>query len=237
MLINLYALRTDSRILVNQVSKDIDEPEFQELITTFLSEHVNHNTILFDCLQTPTNTTSTLLLLNQPITVYPSALATFYAPSDICGTGGMRSERIRAIPAWRGGPGRYDCVLIRDNPDQLDGRGGFRSYSVGRVRLFFTFTMLRTQFSCALVHNYSPIDDHPDENTGMWIVQRATSMHRPQARVIPLDLILRAVHLIPVYGYEKAVLGKTHAPEHSLDDFEWFYVNKFVDHHAYEVLF
>lgn len=103
--------------------------------------------------------------------------------------------------------------------------------------MFFTFSILRTNFSCALIHDYIPVGDHPDENAGMWIMQRATSGHQPRARVIPLHSILRAAHLIPVYGYEEAILPKTCMPEHSLDDFDLFYVNKFVDHHACEVLF
>ncbi|OAX31238.1 hypothetical protein K503DRAFT_654751, partial [Rhizopogon vinicolor AM-OR11-026] len=48
----------------------------------------------------------------EKITLYTSAVATFYAPSDISGIGGMRYERIRAVYTWRNGPGRYDCVFI-----------------------------------------------------------------------------------------------------------------------------
>ncbi|KAG6875229.1 hypothetical protein C0992_004678 [Termitomyces sp. T32_za158] len=42
------------------------------------------------------------------IRVYPSAVATFYAPSNISGIGGMFRERIRAVSSWHGGPARYD---------------------------------------------------------------------------------------------------------------------------------
>jgi len=47
-----------------------------------------------------------------PIMTYNSAVAKFYAPSDILGIHGMRKERIRATPKWRKGPGRFDTVLI-----------------------------------------------------------------------------------------------------------------------------
>ena len=49
------------------------------------------------------------------ISIYPSALATFHAPSDISGVGGMRRERIRAMKSWRKGPGCYDTVFVNMN--------------------------------------------------------------------------------------------------------------------------
>ena len=161
----------------------------------------------------------------------------FHAPSDICGTGGMRAECIRAISTWQGTSGRYNCILIRRSSTQLDDLRGFQRYSVARVRLFFTFTFLAVDYSCALVHDFLPVDEEPDQNTGMWVVRRATLGCRPRARVIPLHSILRAAHLIPVYGYEETMLLKTRTPETSLDDFEYFYMNKFADHHAFEVAF
>ena len=33
------------------------------------------------------------------ISVFPSAVAYFYAPSDVCGVKGMRKERIRFVPS------------------------------------------------------------------------------------------------------------------------------------------
>ena len=36
------------------------------------------------------------------ISVYHSAVARFYAPSDLCGTGGMYHERIWSTPNWHG---------------------------------------------------------------------------------------------------------------------------------------
>jgi len=49
---------------------------------------------------------------NVPIVMYNSAVAKFYAPSNMLGIHGMRKERIRAIQKWRNGPGHYDIVLI-----------------------------------------------------------------------------------------------------------------------------
>ncbi|KAH9014264.1 hypothetical protein EDB85DRAFT_1876526, partial [Lactarius pseudohatsudake] len=50
------------------------------------------------------------------IIVYPSAVATFYAPSDISGIGGMHCERIYAVKSWRKGPGRYDTIFFNADP-------------------------------------------------------------------------------------------------------------------------
>ena len=119
-LIYLFSWCTDSRISVEWVSRDINQPDLQNLIITFLSQCVDHNSIFFDYMQTLTGTTSTLPHFNQPITIFPSTVAIFYAPSDICGTGGMWAEHICAIPTWQEGPGCYDCVLIWHNCGPLD---------------------------------------------------------------------------------------------------------------------
>ncbi|KAH7921240.1 hypothetical protein BV22DRAFT_1019790, partial [Leucogyrophana mollusca] len=53
--------------------------------------------------------------------------------------------------------------------------------------------------------------------------------------VIHTDTIYRAAHLIPVYGVEFVPDNlKFH---HSYDAFHTFYVNKYADHHAFEIAF
>jgi hypothetical protein len=99
--------------------------------------------------------------------VYHSAIATFFAPSDLSGVSGMRNERIRALPSWRNGPSRYDMVLVSTN-SQLDGMLGL---DVGRVHLFFSFTHEYIKYPCALISWYDLVSDSPDEDTGMWIVR------------------------------------------------------------------
>ena len=51
--------------------------------------------------------------------------------------------------------------------------------------------------------------------------------------VIHLDCIVRAAHLIAVYGNE--VVPESLTLHDSLDTFQSFYVNKFIDHHAFEI--
>jgi hypothetical protein len=169
---------------------------------------------------------------DETISIYTSAVATFYSPSDLCGTQGMRRERIRAIPSWRRGPGRYDCVFVNTDPTAE----GMRGLDIARVRLFFSFKFRDKFYPCALVHWYSRIGDGPGENTGMWRVrQDCNADGSPSAAVIHLDSIVRAAHLIAVYG--KEFIPKGLSPGQSLDLFRTYYVNKFIDHHSFEIAF
>jgi hypothetical protein len=166
------------------------------------------------------------------IRVYTSAVATFYAPSDISGVGGMRYERIHAVDTWRNGPGRYDCVFVSTD----SAAEGMRGFDIARVKLLFSFKHEGTIYPCALVHWYSHVGDSPDEDTGMWVVEpdcREDGAHF--AAVIHLDTIFRAAHLIPVYGDE---FVPTHLSfTQTLDAFRTFYINKYIDHHAFEIAF
>lgn len=166
------------------------------------------------------------------IYVHSSAIATFYAPSDICGTGGMRRERMHAVTSWRRGKPRYDCVFV--NTDECE--RGMRGLSVARARVFFSVTVNRIKYPCALVHWYSRLGDSPDENTGMWVVEPdILDDGRPRTAIIHLDTIVRLAHLLPIYGEEVAPRGVKYTD--SLDTFIEFYVNKFADHHAFEIAF
>lgn len=169
---------------------------------------------------------------SEKITVYNSASATFYAPSDLSGIGGMRHERIRAVQSWRKGPPRYDCVFVVTD----DMAEGMRSLDVARVRLFFSFTYAGIYYPCALVHWFSRVGDNPDEDTGLWVVEPdRTADGSPIAAVIHLDTVLRAAHLIGVYGGD--ILPKELSFTDSLDAFHSFYVNKYIDHHAFQIAY
>ncbi|KAF9230397.1 hypothetical protein BU15DRAFT_16182, partial [Melanogaster broomeanus] len=52
------------------------------------------------------------------IKVFNSAVATFVAPSDPSGIGSMRREHIHAVPSWRRGLARYDCVFVSTDDTQ-----------------------------------------------------------------------------------------------------------------------
>ena len=64
-----------------------------------------------------------LLPINGKISVFHSATATFYAPSDPSGTHGIQRERIRSTPSWRGRGPRRDCAFIVED-ETKPGMGG-----------------------------------------------------------------------------------------------------------------
>lgn len=185
------------------------------------------------------------------ISVFHSATAIFFAPSDISGVGGMRKEVIRATPLWRGGSPRYDCVYVVTDGEME----GFRGLSVARVKLFFSFKLMDRSNECALVHWFKTVGEAPDKDTGMWVVEpdyididvvpnrRNRAGAPPQApiqenrkpllSIISVDTILRAAHLVPVYGEGFIPVGTQYSD--SLDKFDQFFVNKYIDHHSYEI--
>ncbi|KAG1882265.1 hypothetical protein F4604DRAFT_1879625 [Suillus subluteus] len=164
--------------------------------------------------------------------VFNSAAATFYAPSDPSGIGGMRRKHIRACPLWRNEYPRNDCIFINTGSDAE----GMRGLEVARVICFFSFNHNWEVYPCALIHWFEKIGDDPDENTGMWMV--APSFHEDGSKniaVIHIETIFRAAHLIPIYGSK--YIPHTLKFYHSLDTFHSFYVNKYADHHAFEIAF
>ncbi|KAI0669170.1 hypothetical protein C8Q78DRAFT_978303 [Trametes maxima] len=170
---------------------------------------------------------------NGSVTVFPSAIATYYAPSDPSGPRGMRREWIRSAASWRGGGPRRDCVFVAQDTAQL----GFRGLLVARVRLFFSFSFQGVVYPCALVSWFSAVGDEPDRDTGMWVVTPDLDPERrPFMDIIHLDSIVRGAHLIGVVS-EGSFLPYEVGPAHSLDIFQKFFVNKYIDHHAHEIAF
>ncbi len=144
----------------------------------------------------------------------------------------MRREHIRATPSWYRGPPRYDCVLAEKDPS----KEGFRGLHAAQVRLLMSFLCNDIEYPCALVRWFSPVGDEPDDLTGMWVVEPDyTADGSLLYGVVHLDTILRAAHLIPVFG--DAIIPADFHYSQSLDAFNAYYINKFADHHAHEVAF
>jgi hypothetical protein len=164
--------------------------------------------------------------------IHHSASAVYYAPSDLSGIGGMHREIIRAVPSWRNGPPRKDCVFIqRDDTIQ-----GFQGLHVAQVLHFLQFKFCDVSYPTALVQWFIPIDDEPCCDTGMWIVAPELDEHHNRiTSIVHLDCVLRAAHLIPVYGANR--LPRDVSFSNSLDAFQAYYVNKFADHNSHEISF
>ena len=80
------------------------------------------------------------------------------------------------------------------------------------------------------------ISDGPDEDTGMWVVQPDLDVNGQHAlEVVHVHSILCGAHLIPIYRWNQLPLDTHYAD--SLDTFQAYYVNKYIDHHAFEITF
>ncbi len=82
----------------------------------------------------------------------------------------------------------------------------------------------------------SQVGDEPDEDIGMWIIQPDFDADSsPHCAVIHLDCILHAVYLIGKYGKDFLQEGLTF--NHTLETFDSLYVNKYIDHYAFKIMF
>lgn len=216
-----------SRIHPNDLAAEINQHDLNFLIQKFLYTQTHPRL-------SPSQEPEALILppFDDKIAIYPSAVATFYSPSDISGVGGMRNERIHATKSWRKGPPRYDCIFVETDPDAP----GMAGLDIARVYLFFSCTFNGVKYPCALVHWFSRVGQSADPGTGMWIVEPDfTDDEVPITSVIHLDTIIRAAHLLPVF--KEKFVSRDLSFSDTLNHFQLFYVNKFIDHHAFEIAF
>lgn len=169
------------------------------------------------------------------ISVFHSAMALFHAPSDPSGVKGMRREYIRCTPRWRSDGERRDCVFVTTDPT----RRGMERLTAARVFLFFSFRYNGRTHPCALVQWFPCVDERPDDDTGMWIVRPEYLPLRgspPSLQVIHTDSIFRSAHLLPIFAGSQFVPTHLHFTD-TLDAFDSFYVSKWADHNAHDVLY
>ncbi|KAI0314791.1 hypothetical protein OF83DRAFT_1165069 [Amylostereum chailletii] len=170
--------------------------------------------------------------ITSRIKVFHSATATFYAPSDVSGLQGMRREIIRCSPNWRKRGPRRDCVFMVEDED----KPGMRGMATGRVKLFFSFTHAHIVYPCIFVDHFKRMGNAPDPVTGMWKLRPETSCTDMRIQSVEhLDSVLRSAHLLPVFGV--GFIPHDFRFSYSLDSFTSYYVNKYADHHIYEIAF
>ena len=175
----------------------------------------------------------------ERITIHTAAVATFHVPSDLSGIGGMRCERIHAVDRWRNGPGCYDTLFINITEDGADDSDlsahGFLGLNVAHAHLFFSFNLDGVKYPCVLVQWFSHLTDTPSEVTGMYIVEPKCVNGEPVTAVVHLDTVFRAAHLLPVFS-NGPPLRRHWWHEQTLDLFNKFFVNQYIDYHAFEVV-
>ncbi|KAF8261519.1 hypothetical protein EI94DRAFT_1745858, partial [Lactarius quietus] len=140
------------------------------------------------------------------ISVYHTMTAIFYSPSDPSGLRGMHQECIRSNP----------CL------------------DIVQLLVLFSFVWMGVLYPCALVRWFTYIADEPDEAMGLWVVQPDYNADgSPAIGVIHLDSVLCGAHLMLVFGDSPIPIGL--GAENSLDVFQAFYVNKYINYHAFEI--
>ena len=207
------------------IAHHLDRPNFLLLLRQFLYMQHHNPPSIGDI---PPSELPYISPLATKLSIHHSAVSVFFAPSDLSGTSGMRRERIRAVPAWRRGPPRYDTVLISTDRE----REGMLGLDVARVHLFFSFSFGDVKYPCTLIDWYDRVADTPDEDTGMWVVKPTGN-----SVIVHIDSILRCAHLVPVFDREKIDRRHKLTSDDSLDAFQTFYINKYADHHMHEVVF
>ncbi|KAF8263218.1 hypothetical protein EI94DRAFT_1772998 [Lactarius quietus] len=98
----------------------------------------------------------------------------------------------------------------------------------------FSFHWMYEYYPCALVRWFTHMGDEPDKVVNMWVVQPDSNPDgSPAVGVVHLDLVLHAVHLMPMFGDHMMPMDLT--SDQSLDIFQSFYVNRYIDYHAFEI--
>ncbi|KAG2122561.1 hypothetical protein BD769DRAFT_1629210 [Suillus cothurnatus] len=211
---------------IPELSTELCIPDLADLVRCFLFEQSNPEDD-----RDPTE----VPLLEFPhyrgrISVFNSASLTFHAPSDLSGIGGMKREHIHACPLWRNECACNDCVFVITDSNAH----GMLGMDVAHVMAFFSLQQHGRLIPCAVVRWFNRVGNAPDPNTGMWMVKPAFSaQNTPHFAIIHIDTIFCAAHLLPVFG--TVLLSPSIKFHHVLDIFKLFYVNKFADHHAFEI--
>lgn len=214
----------------SELGAQLGVPDLEFLIQRFIQDQLQRND--YDSSSSDDFLDEADVSISERMKVHPIKVARsyFYAPSDPSGKHGLRREYIRADRNWRHSQTRLDCVFLSTDPDIP----GMRGMEVARVHMFLAFSHMRKSYSAAVVHRFRR-EEQIDPITGMWIVEKGYNEDgAADFDVVSSECIVRAAHLLPV-------LDKNPVPNdlvfwQSLDRYERFFVNKYVDHHAFELL-
>ena len=162
----------------------------------------------------------------------PIACAT--APSNPSRIGGLYRETIRCTPKWKTSgitTPRWDCILLKTGSDMV----GVRGLDVARVHLYFSFAFGDEVFECALIHEFCKSFTNPNNNLWIFEPDYSNDGHGRVMSVVHVDSIVHAAHLLPVFRNETPIPREINFTK-TLDVFKAFYLNKYIDYHAFETL-
>lgn len=222
-LVSQYIKFLDSRKYVKDLERESGYP-LEDLARRFLQDqkypHPELNSADLPLNECPA--------IDDKLSVYRSARATWYAPSELAGPTGMHMEIIRSTPSWFRRHERRDTVLIQNGSDEDVMKG----MVVGRVMMLLGVPHDDDEYPCALVEWMLPVGNQPDEETGMWVVEPEKVGHKRNVGLIHLDCIARSCHLIGVSRGQ--LLPKDFKFWQSHAAFKSFYVNRYSDYHMHE---
>ncbi|KAI6021265.1 hypothetical protein EDC04DRAFT_2869822 [Pisolithus marmoratus] len=92
-------------------------------------------------------------------------------------------------------------------------------------------TFCAPNYPCAIICWFDCVGDVQDADTGMWIVHACNPKN---IAIIHINTIYHTAQLIPIYAAHHINPGSV-KPHESYDKYQSFYVNKFADHHAFEI--
>ncbi|KIY62588.1 hypothetical protein CYLTODRAFT_438856 [Cylindrobasidium torrendii FP15055 ss-10] len=207
---------------VNALANHMQQPRLAEALQRYIFEFT------YPQLQVPDDVDQLPALPHLKISVFHSAVAKFYAPSDTCGAGGMYRERIRSTPSWQKKYDRRDTVFVVTDIDAP----GMEGMLVARVLMFFSFIHNGVYHPCALVHWLLP--EEVDPHTGYHVVRYEEIDDERPVQVVGLDAVARGAHLLPIYGSRRLPENFHHSD--ALNAFRAFYVNRHADHHTHEFI-
>jgi hypothetical protein len=125
-----------------------------------------------------------------------------------------------------------DTVLLATGSDTA----GVRGLNVARVHLFFSFGFRGTTYECALIHEYCKSFTDLDPDNSLWIFEPDHSADGSRiVSVVHANSIICAAHLLPIFKNDAPIPRQINFT-HTLNAFNTFYLNKYIDYHAFETL-
>ncbi|KAI0058305.1 hypothetical protein BV25DRAFT_1919501 [Artomyces pyxidatus] len=156
---------------------------------------------------------------------------------------------VHARPAYRDTqgrvqPGRFDTALVEERQAAGDEeeRHGVKGQRVGQVRMVFRLSETASEHTfdpevtapdhLAYVEWFTKFKPAPEDNHEMYRIARAyeNQGERRMVSILPVNKLVRSVHLIPRFGPEAA---RDWTSGNVLELCEAFYVNSFTDRHTY----
>ncbi|KAF8259052.1 hypothetical protein EI94DRAFT_1774026 [Lactarius quietus] len=160
-----------------------------------------------------------------------------YLPSRCEGNYPSSDVPLEQCPAFNSKISVYhSMVVVFYSLSDLCGLHGMCQETIRATPLLaiFSFHWMDEYYPCALVHWFTHMGDEPDKVVNMWVVQPDSNLDgSPAVSIVHLDSVLHAVHLMPVFG--DCMMPMDLTSDQSLDIFQSFYVNKYIDYHTFEI--